>query len=91
MRPEWRDFSGGVWEREINVRDFIQKNYTPHDGDDTFLAGPTQATRDLWAQVMDLSVKKEKLAVCWIWIRKIVSTITSHGPGYLDKKKKKKS
>ena len=51
MRPEWRDFSGGVWEREINVRDFIQKNYTPYDGDDTFLAGPTQATRDLWAQV----------------------------------------
>lgn len=52
MRTEWRAFTGGVWEREINVRDFIQKNYTPYDGDDTFLAGPTAATNELWAQVM---------------------------------------
>ena len=85
MRPEWRDFSGGVWEREINVRDFIQKNYTPYDGDDTFLAGPTQATKDLWAQVMDLTAKEREAG--GVLDTKIVSTITSHGPGYLDKEK----
>ena len=87
MRPEWRDFSGGVWEREINVRDFIQKNYTTYDGDDTFLAGPTQATRDLWAQVMDLTVKEREAGGVLDMDTKIVSTITSHGPGYLDKEK----
>ena len=87
MRPEWRDFSGGVWEREINVRDFIQKNYTPYDGDDTFLAGPTQATKDLWAQVMDLTVKEREAGGVLDMDTKIVSTITSHGPGYLDKDK----
>ena len=87
MRPEWRDFSGGVWEREINVRDFIQKNYTPYDGDDTFLAGPTQATKDLWAQVMDLTAKEREAGGVLDMDTKIVSTITSHGPGYLDKEK----
>ncbi|WP_434690658.1 formate C-acetyltransferase [Hungatella sp. SB206] len=87
MRPEWRDFSGGVWEREINVRDFIQKNYTPYDGDDTFLAGPTQATKDLWAQVMDLTAKEREAGGVLDMDTKIVSTITSHGPGYLDKDK----
>ena len=87
MRPEWRDFSGGVWEREINVRDFIQKNYTPYDGDDTFLAGPTQATKDLWAQVMDLTAKERAAGGVLDMDTKIVSTITSHGPGYLDKEK----
>ena len=79
MRPEWRDFSGGVWEREINVRDFIQKNYTPYDGDDTFLAGPTQATKDLWAQVMDLTAKEREAGGVLDMDTKIVSTITSHG------------
>ena len=87
MRPEWRDFSGGVWEREINVRDFIQKNYPPYDGDDTFLAGPTQATKDLWAQVMDLTAKEREAGGVLDMDTKIVSTITSHGPGYLDKEK----
>ena len=55
MRQEWDSFRGGVWEKEINVRDFIQKNYTPYDGDDSFLAGPTETTKELWAQVMELS------------------------------------
>ena len=89
MRPEWRDFSGGVWEREINVRDFIQKNYTPYDGDDSFLAGPTQATKDLWAQVMDLSAKEREAGGVLDMDTKVVSTITSHGPGYLDQDKEK--
>ncbi|MBP5608628.1 MAG: formate acetyltransferase, partial [Lachnospiraceae bacterium] len=55
MRSEWEGFTGGKWVNEIDVRDFIQKNYTPYDGDDSFLAGPTQATKDLWEQVLDLS------------------------------------
>ena len=61
MIQEWNGFKKGVWETEINVRDFIQKNYTPYDGDDSFLAGPTKATSELWEQVLDLS-KKEREA-----------------------------
>lgn len=87
MKPEWKDFVGGKWENEINVRDFIQKNYTPYDGDDTFLAGPTQNTKDLWAQVMDLSKKEREAGGVLDMDTKVVSTITSHGPGYLDKNK----
>ncbi|GLC83266.1 formate C-acetyltransferase [Lacrimispora brassicae] len=87
MRTEWRAFTGGVWEREINVRDFIQKNYTPYDGDDSFLAGPTSATNELWAQVMDLSKQEREAGGVLDMDTKIISTIISHGPGYLDKDK----
>lgn len=87
MRPEWTTFQHGVWEKEINVRDFIQKNYTPYDGDDSFLAGPTQNTTDLWAQVMDLTEQERKAGGVLDMDTKIISTITSHGPGYLDKNK----
>ena len=89
MRPEWRSFYGGVWEKEINVRDFIQKNYTPYDGDDSFLADATTATKDLWAQVMDLTKKEREAGGVLDMDTKVISTITSHGPGYLDKKKEK--
>lgn len=87
MRTEWRAFTGGVWEREINVRDFIQKNYTPYDGDDSFLAGPTPATNALWAQVMDLSRQEREAGGVLDMDTKTISTISSHGPGYLDKDK----
>ena len=87
MRPEWREFNGGVWEREVNVRDFIQKNYTPYDGDDSFLVGPTQATKDLWNQVLELSKKEREAGGVLDMDTKVISTITSHGPGYLDKDK----
>ncbi len=87
MRPEWTDFVGGKWEHEINVRDFIQKNYTPYDGDDSFLAGPTQNTTDLWAMVMDLTKKEREAGGVLDMDTKVVSTIVSHGPGYLDKNK----
>ena len=87
MRPEWTDFVGGKWEKEINVRDFIQKNYTPYDGDDSFLAGPTQNTTDLWAMVMDLTKKEREAGGVLDMDTKVVSTIVSHGPGYLDKDK----
>ena len=87
MKPEWKDFVGGKWENEINVRDFIQKNYTPYDGDESFLAGPTQNTKDLWAQVMDLSKQEREAGGVLDMDTKVVSTIVSHGPGYLDKSK----
>ena len=57
----WDDFVPGKWQKEIEVRDFIQKNYTPYEGDDTFLAEPTQDTKDLWQMVLELS-KKEREA-----------------------------
>lgn len=87
MRNEWRTFNGGVWEREINVRDFIQKNYTPYDGNEEFLSGPTQNTKDLWDQVMDLTKQEREAGGVLDMDTKIISTITSHGPGYLNKDK----
>ncbi|MEY8354461.1 formate C-acetyltransferase [Lachnospiraceae bacterium 54-53] len=87
MKSEWRDFKGGAWEREINVRDFIQKNYDPYDGDDSFLAGPTKATEELWAQVMDLSRQEREAGGVLDMDTKVISTLTSHGPGYLNKEK----
>lgn len=87
MRPEWKDFVGGKWESEINVRDFIQKNFTPYDGDESFLAGPTQNTKDLWDMVLDLQKKEREAGGVLDMDTKVISTITSHGPGYLDKSK----
>ena len=89
MQTEWRSFQGGAWETEVNVRDFIQKNYHPYDGDDSFLEGPTQDTTDLWDQVLELSRQEREAGGVLDMDTKIISTITSHGPGYLDKEKEK--
>ena len=89
MRQEWTSFKEGVWEKEINVRDFILKNYTPYEGDESFLAGPTEATKELWAQVMKLTEEERAKGGVLDMDTKIISTITSHGPGYLDKDKEK--
>ena len=89
MRKEWDSFKKGVWEKEINVRDFILKNYTPYEGDDSFLADATQDTLDLWDQVLKLSEEERKKGGVLDMDTKIISTITSHGPGYLDKSKEK--
>ena len=87
MREEWTGFSNGAWTSEVNVRDFIQKNYTPYDGDASFLAGPTQNTTDLWNQVLDLQKKEREAGGVLDMDTKVVQTITSHGAGYLDKDK----
>ena len=87
MRSEWNGFKGGNWEKFVDVRNFIQKNYTPYEGDDSFLCGPTQNTKDLWAQVMDLTKKEREAGGVLDMDTKVVSTLTSHGPGYLDKDK----
>lgn len=87
MKTEWNTFNGGVWEKEINVRDFIQQNYTPYDGNDEFLEGPTANTTALWDQVMELTAQERAKGGVLDMDTKIISTITSHGPGYLDKEK----
>ena len=83
---EWEGFKPGRWSKtSVNVRDFINKNYTPYDGDETFLEGPTEATKKLWEQVMELSRKEREAGGVLDMDTKIVSTITSHGAGYLNK------
>lgn len=87
---EWEGFSTGKWSNgSVNVRDFIQLNYTPYDGDESFLSGPTQATTELWDEVMELSKKEREAGGVLDMDTKIVSTITSHKAGYLDKDKEK--
>lgn len=87
MRQEWNDFKPGIWTKEINVRDFIQKNYTVYEGDESFLAGPTENTKALWEQVMDLTAQEAKAGGVLDMDTRTISTLTSHGPGYLDKEK----
>ncbi|HLR92746.1 MAG TPA: formate C-acetyltransferase [Atopostipes sp.] len=83
----WEGFSGKKWKRDIHVRDFIQQNYKPYAGDDSFLEGPTQNTSDLWRQVMDLDRQEIEAGGVLDMDTDVVSSITSHGPGYLDKDK----
>ena len=89
-KEQWEGFTLGKWSNgSVNVRDFIQRNYTQYDGDDSFLAGPTQDTTDLWDQVMELTKKEREAGGVLDMDTDIVSTITSHGAGYLDKDKEK--
>lgn len=82
---QWKDFKVGKWQKEVNVRDFILNNYTQYEGNDTFLQGATDATSKLWKQVLELSKQEREKGGVLDMDTKIVSTITSHGPGYLDK------
>lgn len=83
---EWEGFVPGRWSRtSINLRDFIHLNYTLYEGDESFLEGPTEATRQLWAQVMELSEKERAAGGVLDMDTKIISTITSHKAGYLNK------
>ena len=87
MRAEWEGFNGGAWQKEVNVRDFIQKNYTPYDGDESFLAGPTEATKELWKETLELQKKEREAGGVLDMDTKVVQTITSHEAGYIDKDK----
>ena len=89
MYPGWEGFEKATWTNEINVRSFIRHNYTPYDGDDSFLAGPTQDTLDLWDQVMELTKQEREAGGVLDMDTRVISTITSHGPGYLNKDKEK--
>jgi len=82
---EWNGFTGGDWEAEIDVRDFIQKNYTPYTGDDSFLANATETTKKLWEEVLNLYKKETENGGVLAISDDIASTITSHDAGYIDK------
>ena len=82
---EWNGFTGGDWEDEIDVRDFIQKNYTPYTGDDSFLANATETTKKLWEEVLNLYKKETENGGVLAISDDIASTITSHDAGYIDK------
>jgi formate C-acetyltransferase len=79
----WHGFKAGFWQREINVRDFIQQNYEPYEGDQSFLAPATERTKDLWNRLNQLFVEERKKGV--LDISQIPSSITAHGPGYIDR------
>ncbi|MCH4985250.1 formate C-acetyltransferase [Macrococcoides goetzii] len=81
----WEGFKTGKWNKRIDVREFIQLNYTLYDGKDEFLAGPTEATKTLWNQVMQLTKEERERGGMWDMDTKIPSTITSHDAGYLNK------
>ena len=84
---EWEGFVGGEWEYEINVRDFIQKKYTPYLGDSSFLEGPTKKTDELWNEVLELYKKEKKNGGVLEVSADVASTILAHNPGYIDKDK----
>ena len=85
----WEGFDRGTWSKEINVRSFIRHNFTPYDGDESFLETPTQDTLDLWEQVLELTKQEREAGGVLDMDTDVISTITSHGPGYLNKDKEK--
>ncbi len=85
LSQAWESFVTGKWCERIDVRDFIQKNYTPYDGDSSFLADPTEATKTLWNQVLDLMKQEREAGGVLDMDTKVVSSLVSHGPGYLNK------
>ena len=86
-RQEWNGFTGGLWQDEIDVRNFIQKNYTPYGGDSSFLCGPTQRTLDVRKKFEDLLLQEHANGGALKVDTETVITPTSFGPGYLDKEK----
>src|SRR3974390_118584 len=78
----WAGFQPGLWQSEINVRDFIQQNYEPYEGDESFLAPATERTKNIWARLSQLFVEERKKGV--LDISQIPSSITAHRPGYID-------
>ena len=84
MFEQWNGFEAGIWSKEVDVRDFIQKNYTPYEGDSSFLQGPTEATTALWKQVLELMEEERRKGILDVET-KVPSTLTSHGAGYLNK------
>ena len=83
---QWDNFEKGDWQQEINVRDFIQRNYTPYEGDESFLTGPTEKTKKLWDKVLELYKKEHESEGGVLDIdTKTISTVSSHDAGYIDK------
>ena len=84
----WRGFKGRQWKEDIDVRDFIQHNYTPYDGDESFLAGPTEATDKLWGRLQELQREERAKGGVLECETEVVSGLTSYGPGYIDESMK---
>ena len=84
QNQEWESFTGRLWKEECNVRDFIQNNYTPYDGDESFLAGPTDATNKLWDKLQALQKAERDNGGVLKEDADVVSSITAYGPGYID-------
>jgi formate C-acetyltransferase len=84
-RLEWQGFRPGLWQKRIDVRDFIQQNYTPYEGDGAFLQGSTERTRHIWSQLQQLFVEERAKGV--LDISQIPSSITAHAPGYIDRER----
>ncbi len=84
----WHGFEGNIWRRECNVRDFIQKNYTPYDGDESFLTAPTEATNKLWGKLQELQKQEREKGGVLDEETEVVSSLTAYGPGYIDESMK---
>ena len=84
----WNGFNGRLWKEEINVRDFIQKNYKPYDGNEDFLAGPTEATNKLWGKLQELQKEERAKGGVLDMETEVVSGLTAYGPGYIDESMK---
>src|SRR3954451_16275570 len=82
-KEAWRAFKPGLWQRDINVRWFLQQNYTPYDGDSSFLKPASDRTNRLWNKLQEMFVEERKRSV--LDISPIPSSITAHGPGYIDR------
>jgi formate C-acetyltransferase len=88
MSNAWRNFKGNLWKDEINVRDFIQRNYTPYDGDERFLTGPTEATNTLWHELQQLQKEERAKGGVLDMETEVVSSLTAYGPGYINEQTK---
>lgn len=85
MKEQWQGFKGGKWQDEVDVRDFIQNNYKPYDGDESFLEGPTESTNTLWEKLQKLQKEERAKGGVLDMETEVVSSLTAYGPGYLDK------
>ena len=88
MREEWTGFKGSKWTDDVNVRQFIQDNYTPYDGDESFLEGPTEATDKLWGKLQELQKEERKRGGVLECETEVVTGLTAYGPGYIDESMK---
>ena len=90
QKEQWQGFNGRIWREEINLREFIQDNYTPYDGDASFLEGPTEATDTLWGELQKLQKAEREKGGVLDMDTDIVSSLTSHKPGYISESLKEK-
>ena len=84
QKEQWQGFNGRIWREEINLREFIQDNYTPYDGDASFLEEPTEATNKLWGKLQELQKEERAKGGVLDMETEVVTSLTAYGPGYID-------